>query len=101
MEEAGILPCLPRKSPAFLALRAASFLALRAASFLALRAASFLALRAAPFLALRAAPFLALHMPAPRGRRMNPSMGLGWGILPQTLPRGAGMCRALVRAYRE
>jgi len=69
MEEAGILPCLPRKSPASLA--------------------------------LRAAPFLTLHMPAPRGRRMNPSMGLGWGILPQTLPRGAGMCRALVRAYRD
>ncbi len=25
---------------------------------------------------------------------MNPSMGLGWGILPQTLPRGRGGKRA-------
>ncbi len=26
---------------------------------------------------------------------MNPSMGLGWGILPQTLPRGEGRRKAL------
>ncbi len=29
---------------------------------------------------------------------MNPSMGLGWGILPQTLPRGKVKKRALAGA---